>query len=260
MFELIWNRKFAKKAENNNEKNEAQVEEKKEVDKKLLAIEAQKELDRLRVELLQLSLQDQSNHHRMGVIFNYVVNRKLAETAGHSSAQAYFCEKIRDLSPATLFMYGAVAKHFSENVCKQFGVTCLHLLLIYEKAASITVKHAEPGGTVVEVPGDNHVVTPKPFYACSVAELRKAIQHKRKSTDVTPLSEVDRALAVRYLEALEGRFPKDSLVRVQVRNQKGKAVFDLKGIPLAEMGLLAETLMSQIRVVPEAPEEEKAPQ
>ena len=43
------------------------------------------------------------------------------------------------------------------------------------------------------------------------------------------------------------RFPqgKGTLVKFAVRNQKGKAVVDLKGVPLEQMLLLAEALFSR---------------
>jgi hypothetical protein len=75
-----------------------------------------------------------------------------------------------------------VASAFSEELCSRFGVTCLGLLLTYEDAADLEVNHEEPGGTVIEVPGETGEVTSQPFSACSVEQLRKAIQRKRKPT------------------------------------------------------------------------------
>ena len=52
------------------------------------------------------------------------------------------------------------------------------------------------------------------------------------------------ALAKQYSEAVALRFPKGkgTLVKVALRNHKGKPVVDIKGIPLEQMSQLAEAL------------------
>jgi hypothetical protein len=55
-----------------------------------------------------------------------------------------------------------------------------------------------------------------------------------------------------------GRFPKGVLVKVQVRNQKGKAVLDFKGIPVEQVGTLVAALTGQLSPVREVRLEEKA--
>lgn len=54
------------------------------------------------------------------------------------------------------------------------------------------------------------------------------------------------------------RFPtgKGALVKVALRNQKGKAVLDFKGIPLEQVSQLAEALTGPLPLVLEGP---KAP-
>jgi hypothetical protein len=65
----------------------------------------------------------------------------------------------------------------------------------------------------------------------------------------------------RYREAVSGRFPKGALVKVQVRNQKGKAVLDFKGIPVEQVGKLIEALTGELPPVREVRRVEKvAPQ
>ncbi|KFE58445.1 hypothetical protein [Hyalangium minutum] len=56
------------------------------------------------------------------------------------------------------------------------------------------------------------------------------------------------ALAEQYSEAVAQRFPKGkgTLVKLALRNQKGKAVVDIQGIPLEQMLLLAEALTAQL--------------
>ncbi|HYH97736.1 hypothetical protein [Hyalangium sp.] len=194
--------------------------------------------------------------HRMGQFYNYVVDRKLAEIAGYKNAQDYFSQNLRDMSQAALKMYGAVAANFSEPVSRRFGVTCLSLLLTYKEVADLEVNHEEPGGTVIEVPGENGAATSTAFSHCSVEDMRKAIQRKRKPSSSKPLPTEDLALADQVREAVMGRFPKGVPVRVQLRNHQGKAVLDFKGIPVAQ---LIEALMAHLPSVPQVRSVEKAP-
>jgi hypothetical protein len=143
-------------------------------------------------------------------------------------------------------MYGAVAEAFSEAVARRFGITCLHLLLIYKEAADLEVNHEEPGGTLIEVPDDKGQVTSKPFGECSVEQMRRALQRKRKPASSKPLPPEAEALAEQYSEAVTSRFPKGVRVKVEVRNQKGKAVLDFKGIPVEQVRQLAEALTGEL--------------
>ena len=216
-------------------------------------------LEQVRVAMLQLMMSENSNHHRMGQYYNYVVENRLAEKAGYKDARDYFSKHLADLSQAALSMYGAVAKAFSEPVTRRFGVTCLHLLLIYKEATDIEVNHADPDGTLIEVPDDKGQVLTKPFGQCSVEQMRRAIQRKRKPGSVKPLPQEAELLAGQYREAVTGHFPKGTRVKVLVRNEKGKAVLDFKGIPLEQVRQLAAALTGELPPVREVRLVEKAP-
>jgi hypothetical protein len=207
-----------------------------------IAIQEGMTLEQVRAAMLQLLAAEDTNHHRMGQFYNYVVQNKLAEKAGHKDAREYFSKHLSDVSQATLTTYGAVADAFTEAVCGRFGVTCLYLLLIYKEAVDLEVSHEEPGGTLIEVPGENGQVTATPFSECTVEQMRKALQRKRKPASSKPLPAQDVARAEQYRVAVTGRFEKGDPVRVQVRNHKGKAVIDFKGIPLAQVSKLVEGL------------------
>ncbi|MDY7227061.1 hypothetical protein [Hyalangium rubrum] len=203
-------------------------------------------LQQVREELLGLMAQEHTNHHRMGQLYNYIVKEKLAEGAGFKDARDYLSQHLADLSQSSLSMYGAVAAAFSEPVTRRFGVTCLYLLLTYKEAADLEVNHAEPGNTLIEVPDDKGQVTAKPFSACSVEQMRKAIQRRRKPSSSKPLPAEAVAVAEQYHKAVASRFPQGVLVKVQVRNQKGKAVLDFKGIPVEQVSQLLEALKGQL--------------
>jgi len=201
--------------------------------------------------MLGLMAQESINHHQMGQLYNHVVKKELAEKAGYKDAKAWFSEHLVDLSEAALRMYGAVAGAFSEEVARRFGVTCLSLLLTYEEAADMEANHEEPGPTLIEVPGPNGQVEARPFSQCSVEQLRKAIQRKRKPASSKPLPPGSVERGEQYEAALKARFPTGTPVQVQVRNLKGKAVVDFKGIPLEQVNKLIEALTAELPPVPE---------
>jgi hypothetical protein len=96
------------------------------------------------------------------------------------------------------------------------------------------------------VPDDKGQVTSKPFGDCSVEQMRRALQRKRKPASSKPLPPEAEALAEQYSEAVTGCFPKEARVKVLVRNQKGKAVLDFKGIPLEQVSQLVEALSGEL--------------
>jgi hypothetical protein len=217
-------------------------------------------LDEARLALLELMGQEGSNHYRMGQLFNHVVDHKLAEAAGYKSAQDYFSQHLIDMSRSSLMMYGAVARNFSEPISRRFGITCLYLLLTYAEVADMALNHELPGALLIEVPADAGQVTTKSFDQCTVDELRKAIQRKRKPASSKPLPAEDMALADRYREAVTGGLPKGTSLAVQLRNHKGTAVLDFKGIPLTQVAQLAQVLLAQLPPQPELTQAQKAPQ
>jgi hypothetical protein len=131
-------------------------------------------------------------------------------------------------------------------VARRFGISCLYLLLTYKEATDLEVNHEDPDGTLIEVPDDKGHVTTKPFGQCSVEQMRRALQRKRKPASSKPLPPEAEALAEQYSEAVTSRFPKGVRVKVQVRNQKGKAVLDFKGIPVEQVSQLVAALSGEL--------------
>jgi hypothetical protein len=116
----------------------------------------------------------------------------------------------------------------------------------YKEAADIEVNHEDPHGALIGVPDDKGKVTSKPFGECSAEQMRRAIQRLRKPASSKPLPKEAELLAEQYSEAVTGRFAKGTRVKVLVRNQKGKAVLDFKGIPVEQVGQLIEALSGQL--------------
>jgi hypothetical protein len=208
-------------------------------------------LEQVRLAMLQLMREENNHQYQMGELYNYVVDKQLAEKAGYKDAKDFFAQRLADLSKATLTTYGAVAQAFSAPVARRFGVTCLYLLLTYKEAADIEVNHEEPGGALIEVPDDKGQVATKPFGECSVEQMRRALQRKRKPASSKPLPPEVETLADQYREAVTSRLPRGTRVKVLLRNEKGKAVLDFKGIPVEQVSQLAQALTGELPPVRE---------
>lgn len=204
----------------------------------------------------QLVKDESLNNFLMGQLYNYVVDSNLLKGTQHKSPVDFFTSNIQEVSKATLLACGAVARVFTQEVCAQFGITRLKLLLTYKAAAQIELNAAEPGGTFIMVPAKDGEVKPKLFASCGVEDLRKALAHLRTATDNEPMPAEDVALVDQYREVVTSRFSKDTPVRVQLRSHQGKAVVDFKGIPLSEVDKLTEALLDQLYPVREVPEVE----
>jgi hypothetical protein len=214
-------------------------------------------LEQVRVAMLGLMAQESLNQHHMGQLYNHVVKNKLAEAAGYKDARAWFSQHLVDLSQSALTNYGAVAEAFSEDVGRRFGMSCLLLLLRYEKSTELEVDREEPGNTVIEVPGNNGQVQAKPFSQCSVEEMRRALQGKRNPGSSKPMPPGSVERGEQYHLAVKALFPKVTTVEVQVRNIKGRAVVDFKGIPLEQVNRLTEVLTGELPPLPKVPLLEK---
>ena len=166
------------------------------------------------------------------------MDKRLAEKAGYKDAKDYFSKQLADLSQSTLTQYGAVAEAFTEPVARRFGVTCLYLLLSYKEAADVDVNPEEPGDTLIEVPDEKGHVTHQAVRAVQRGGDAPGAARKRKPSSSKPLPPEAETRAEQYARRGGGPFPKGKGTRVKVllRNEKGKAVLDFKGIPGTRSG------------------------
>ncbi len=208
----------------------------------------------------QLVKEEDLNHYRMGLLYNYTVDSKLVQGTNYKNALEFFTANIQEASRSALTMYGAVAGAFSEPVCARFGITRLRLLLTYKAAVKLELNHDDPGHSVIQVPDEDGVVTPKVFSDCGVEDMRRALERLRMNSGDAPIPAEEVALVDRYRKAVVARFAKGTPVRVQLRSHQGTTVVDFKGIPVAQVDKLLEALFEQLYTPPEAPVEEKLSQ
>jgi hypothetical protein len=198
----------------------------------------------------QLLAAGQANCHEIGVRYNHAVKNKLAEKAGFKNAPEFFCQQIKELSRASLVLYGAVAEVFTADMCGRYGMAALRLLMTYSEAAGCELDTNDPSTMLVEVPDATGEVTPKFFGECTVEDLRKALRRLRKPTSSKPLPPDTQSRAEQCRTFWEAYFPEKAGVRVELGNHKGKAVMSLKDIPLEQLEQLTALLGPSLRPAP----------
>ena len=77
----------------------------------------------------------------------------------------------------------------------------------------------------------------------TVEELRKALQRLRRPTSSKPLPADTLARVEQCRNTFKARFPEKAGVRLEVSNQKGKAVLSLKGLTLEQLEQLTALLV-----------------
>jgi hypothetical protein len=169
-------------------------------------------LEQARDQMLQGVLQGTPGHYRIGKLYNYVVEYRLAVDAGHRTTRAYFRHHVPVLSEARLTMYGAVARKFSLEVCEKYGMLSLGMLLEYLRLACISLWRVEKdglGSAPIEIPRRGGLKITKPFSDCTEEDLRLAVQDKRawpgQGTKDQHGEQVER-----YLEVLQQHFAQNA--------------------------------------------------
>ncbi|MCY1076062.1 hypothetical protein [Archangium lansingense] len=199
-------------------------------------------LEQVRDSILSYLEQGNAGHYRIGRLYNYAVDNKLAEKTQYDSVQQYFSQHIKALSQSTLSRYGAVAREFTEEACTKYGVMNLTTLRTYVAAANIQVTSGDPGATPIDVPQEDGSVEQKPFAECTMEELKLAVKSKRTPSRATmPATDAARVEFMR--ESLSRHFAKGARVQFKTNLKGGKTFLTIQGVPLDEVERLMEALL-----------------
>ncbi|MGZ3459199.1 MAG: hypothetical protein ACXU86_11930, partial [Archangium sp.] len=197
-------------------------------------------IDQIGEAVNSLASQGSTYQHQIGTLYNHVVDTKKAEGAGYKSAQDYFSKNVKALSQATLSLYGKVARSFSVDICTQYGMYRLRALISYMEA-TLAALPEDPGTVLVDVPQDNGQVEKKPFSACSVDEVERAMRAKR-SPPVEQVPLPDKARLLFFEDSIVRKFDGVAPVRLSSRSEDGKTLLNLQGVPMAEVPRLIQAL------------------
>lgn len=205
-------------------------------------------LQQVRESILGYVAQGNAGHFHIGRLYNHTVENKLAEKEGFDSAQQFFSQHVKALSQAMLSRCGTVAREFTEQACRMYGVTNLSALLTYAGEVDLRPDGNDPGSTPIDVPQEGGDVVRKPFADCTVEEVRRATKYKRNPTRATmPTPEATRVQLMR--DALMRHFAQRGNVRFNARYQRGKTLLSLQNVPLEEVERLAEALLEGLQPV-----------
>lgn len=207
-------------------------------------------LEQVRDRMMAYLREGNAGHYNIGRLYNHAVTTLLAGKNGTKSAQEYFSQNIQELSQATLTRYGAVAREFSEEACRQYGVMKLTTLRTYATAAKLQLQEAELGSTPIDVPQKEGPVVRKPFAECNLEELRKAVKHKKEpSKESVPDSDNVRLEFLR--ECVTKHFPKGAQVQLKTSVQNGKTLLTIQGVPFNDLERLVEMLKDGLQPQPQ---------
>ena len=191
----------------------------------------------------------QKSQWELGVLYNHIVDRKLAEFAGYKSAQQFFSQNIKALGQSTLSNYGTVAKNFSDVQCEQFGMTNLRNLLRYAEATGLQLDRTNPGPTPIEFPGDDGKMYTSAFANCTIDMLERATKAKRAPVSVrVPIPDAARLLFIE--DSLIKNFTGIGQVRITSHSKEGKTFVNLSDVPMAELERLLLALRQGLDAQP----------
>jgi tRNA(Ile)-lysidine synthase TilS/MesJ len=191
-------------------------------------------------------IQGNAGHYSIGRLYNYTVTNELAEKEGFASAQEFFSQNFKELAQSTLSRYGAVARQFSEESCRKYGVAKLASLSTYAKVADLQIASGDVGGMPIDVPQGSGAVVSKPFAECSLEDLSQAVKHKRNPSKAT-MSPPDAARVDFMRESFSRHFAQGARVQLKTSVQGGKTLLTIQGVPLDDMEKLAEALLDGLQ-------------
>ena len=126
--------------------------------------------------ILQSLMQGTAGHYRIGLLYNHIVENRLAVNQGYRTTREYFRRHVRVLSQPALTRYGEVARSFHLPVVEKYGMARLGALLEYLRLAHIwlwQIDQKDPGSTPIEVPRRGGLKLTKTFADCTVEEVRR---------------------------------------------------------------------------------------
>jgi hypothetical protein len=135
-------------------------------------------LDKIR----ELYKQEQAAKWGQGDQVNVVEEAHLALKKGYKEAREFLKRELPDFDDKTLYTYALVAKHFSQEHSKRWGVSKLQKLVVLNDLVGRKSESVEdPAELEVEVPRPDGSLVAKKFRDCSWRELQSATRHRKQA-------------------------------------------------------------------------------
>jgi hypothetical protein len=202
-------------------------------------------LEQVRSSIRAYLTQGNAGNYGIGRLYNYTVTTQLAEKNGYGSAQAFFSQNFKELAQSTLSRYGAVARQFTEEACKAYGVAKLASLSTYAKLTELVLPHNDLGSLSIDVPQDGGAVIQKSFDECNLDDLLQAVKNKRKPQK--PMSATDTARVNFMQESFSRHFAKGARVELKASVKDGKTLLTIQGVPVEDVERLVKALMDGLQ-------------
>lgn len=200
-----------------------------------------------RVKILKHEAQINAEHYRIGRIFNHVVDQGLAGARTEESARRYLSSWIRAFAGSTLIEYGTVAREFSEEVCRKYGMRSLRLLLAYARKRKVSVSGKDPGLMYIRIPASDGASPPKPFARCTRDELGRSLTSAPPEIqDSGEASQVELHCLQLLRDGLLKRF-NESTPMACARVRQGKLQVTLKHLSVEELEGVAEAILESLK-------------
>jgi hypothetical protein len=187
---------------------------------------------------------DEGVEHQIGVHYNVIVDGRLWKQGGYKNAPDFFRREVKELSTSVLALYGAVARHFSEDIAQEYGMSNLGALLSYAANARLDLPPGDPGSVSIQVPGKDGKVTVKRFADCSRAEIQAAIRrvrgHDEGGTGRIPKEDAREVVHLR--QTLRNAVGLGSPADLKAIFRNGQTMLSMENVPLSAFTSVCQAL------------------
>jgi len=125
--------------------------------------------------------QEQAAKWGQGDQVNQVEEAHLALKRGYQEAREWAKKELPDMDDKTLYKHASVAKYFTEEHSRRWGVSKLQTLITIHDLKRREERVGDPGELEVQVPRPDGSVVAKKFRDCSARELQSATRHQKQA-------------------------------------------------------------------------------
>lgn len=145
------------------------------------SIEVHQTLEEALAKIRDLYKQEQAAKWGQGDQVNIVEDAHLAFSKGYKKARECLKQELPELQASTLYRYAFVAKHFSQEHTKTWGVAKLQALVALHNKGGDVGFLGDPADLEVHVPREDGSLVAKKFSDCTMRDLRSAAKHRKQA-------------------------------------------------------------------------------
>jgi hypothetical protein len=194
------------------------------------------------VEQIHALLRDEgAAQWKIGQLYNYIIDNKLAEQNGYRYAREFFAHEFNEVGRSSLVNYGAVAGAFTEVAAQTYGIAKLVKLLTYLKLMKQGLIEGDPGEFVVNILQLDGSTVSKRFADCTREDLAAAIRALRLAPS---LPGADSKLLEQLQQALMDKLGEESNATIKGTWNGSETELSLTHVPLSQLRAVLDALTS----------------